>query len=69
MIKANTGDYCSWCNLGIAPGETALEGSDNDSGALYHGACYSELNRAEGGEFDDADHERRFKAWRAHFGG
>jgi len=67
MIKASGTEFCSWCHLGTTKGEDLLEGSDNDAGALYHGDCYGALNRAEGGEFDDADHARRFKAWqRAH---
>jgi hypothetical protein len=71
MIKAKGTEFCSWCHLGTARGEDLLEGSAgpaDDSGALYHGDCYSALNRAEGGEFDDADHDRAFRAWQKHFG-
>jgi len=64
MIKANGTELCSWCHLGTRKGEDLLEGSDAcDAGALYHGECYSALNRAEGGEFDDADHESAFRKW------
>lgn len=70
MIKANGSEFCSWCGLGTSRGEDLLEGSagePDDGGALYHGECYSALNRAEGGEFDDADHERTFRKWSARF--
>jgi hypothetical protein len=70
MIKAKGTEHCSWCLGGTTKGEDLLEGSEGceDSGALYHGNCYSELNLAESGEFDDAEHEKRFKAWKQRMG-